>query len=120
MKQDSKRERRISMEIIVDAYTPEEEAMGWFNYLESKLRFPFRAECTKRRAISPLRKGDELEVLGMAPEDECFHEMFGGIRWQKRSIAVPLAQLKPVAAADHGSKEAVGDWHYWLCQGYEL
>ena len=108
------------MEAIVDAYTPEEQAMGWYYYLDDRLRFPFRAECTKRRAISPLRKGDDVEVLDMAPEDECLHEMFVGIRWRKRRLAVPLAQLKPVAAAAHATKEAVGDWHYWLRQGYEL
>ena len=28
--QNSDREERIEMEIIVDAYGPEEQAMGWF------------------------------------------------------------------------------------------
>jgi len=37
------REDRIHMEIIVDAYGPEEQAMGWYYYLEDKLDFPFRA-----------------------------------------------------------------------------
>jgi len=37
------RERRIEQEIIVDAYTPEERAIGWHCYLD-KLRFPFRAQ----------------------------------------------------------------------------
>jgi Calcium binding len=27
---DEERERRISMEIVVDAYGPEEQAMGWY------------------------------------------------------------------------------------------
>jgi hypothetical protein len=31
-KKDSKREHRIAMEIIVDAYGPEEQAMGWYYY----------------------------------------------------------------------------------------
>jgi hypothetical protein len=26
---DEEREQRITMEIVVDAYTPEEQAMGW-------------------------------------------------------------------------------------------
>lgn len=32
-KRDSKCEERIEMEIIVDAYGPEEQAMGWYYYL---------------------------------------------------------------------------------------
>lgn len=32
------REERIGMEIIVDAYGPEEQAMGWYYYLEEKLQ----------------------------------------------------------------------------------
>ena len=34
------RENRISEEIIVDAYGPEEQAMGWYYYLEDKIHFP--------------------------------------------------------------------------------
>ena len=33
-------EERIHEEIIMDAYGPEEQSMGWYYYLE-KLRFPF-------------------------------------------------------------------------------
>src|SRR5262245_2429055 len=62
------REERILMEIIVDAYGPEEQAMGWYYYLEDKLDFPFRAKCMAERVISPLREGDKVEVTGMAPE----------------------------------------------------
>lgn len=42
------------MEIIVDAYGPEEQALGWYYYLEGTLQFPFTAHCIARRAISPL------------------------------------------------------------------
>ena len=31
---DEEREQRITMEIVVDAYTPEEQAMGWFYSLD--------------------------------------------------------------------------------------
>lgn len=108
------------MEIIVDAYGPEEQAMGWYYYLEDKLQFPFTATCIADRAISPLRKGEKVEVLEMAPEDECRHEMFVGIRREKRPLGVPLAQLKPTPRTDKVTKEAVADWHYWVAQGYEL
>ena len=119
-KKNSKREKRIAMEIIVDAYGPEEQAMGWYYYLEEKLHFPFTATCIAERTISPLHKGDEVEVLSMAPEEECQHEMFAMMRWERRGLAIPLSQLKPIAATDKDTREAVEDWHYWVDQGYML
>ncbi len=119
-KKNAKREHRITMEIIVDAYGPEEQAMGWYYYLEDKLRFPFLATCTVERAISPLSTGQKVEVVGMAPEGECEHEMFVKIRWQERTLAVPLAQLKPTRQVDEDTRQAVADWHYWVDQGYLL
>jgi len=116
----AEREDRIAEEIIVDANGPEEQAMGWYYYLEDKLHFPFTARCTVERAISSLRMGDEVEVVNMAPEDECQHEMFVGIRLDRRPLAVPLSQLEPIAEADEDTVEAVEDWHYWLARGYML
>jgi hypothetical protein len=108
------------MEAIVDAYGPEEQAMGWYCYLDDKLDFPFLAECTVQRLISPLRVGDEVEVLEMAPESECEHEMFVVMRWDRpEGLAVPLSQLQ-VIHADDQTKEAVEDWHYWVNRGYEF
>jgi hypothetical protein len=49
---DEEREERIHMEIIVDAYGPEEQAAGWYNYLSDTLQFPFSARCVARRVIS--------------------------------------------------------------------
>ncbi len=46
-------------EVVVDCYGPEEQAMGWYYYLQEKLQFPFLSHCIADRAISPLRKGDE-------------------------------------------------------------
>jgi hypothetical protein len=57
---DEEREQRITMEIIVDAYTPEEQAMGWYYSLEDRLTVPFVARCIAKRSISPLRVGDEV------------------------------------------------------------
>ena len=108
------------MEIVVDAYGPEERAMGWYCYLQEKLGFPFPATCIGERAVSPLRKGEKVEVLDMAPERECEHEMFVAIGWQGRQLAVPLSQLKPGAKADKDTREAIADWHYWVAQGYEF
>ncbi|GMU24300.1 MAG: hypothetical protein AMXMBFR13_43740 [Phycisphaerae bacterium] len=120
-KRDDQREHRIEMEIVVDAHDADERAMGWYYYLEERLRCPFTATCTTKRAISPLRVGDEVEVIGMPGEDECSHEMFVSIRWdRKEGLAVPLSQLKPIDDTDERTEEAVADWHYWVRMGYEF
>jgi hypothetical protein len=119
-KESKEREERIAMEIIVDAYGPEEQAMGWYYYLEEKLQFPFTAVCSAKRAISPLRVKDEVIVIGMAPEEECEKEMFVTIRWERDSLAVPLSQLTPISHTVTQTKQAVEDWHYWVDMGYQL
>jgi hypothetical protein len=116
-KKDPIREERIQNQAIVDAYGPEEQAMGWYYYLEDKIRFPFQAKCIVAKAVSPLRKGESVEVQGMAPEDACSAEMFVLIRWQGRTMAVPLSQRAPLNAHE-ATAEAVSDWHYWVAQGY--
>jgi Calcium binding len=107
------------MEVVVDAHDGPERAMGWFSYLESQLEFPFTAHCTDKRAISPLLVGDEVEVISMAPADECESEMFVMIRWEHGSLGVPLAQLNPIHASDV-TAVAVADWRYWVEQGYRF
>jgi hypothetical protein len=113
------RDRRIEQEIIVDCYGPDEQAMGWYCYLDGQLAVPFTARCTIKRAISPLKVGDEVKVIGMPPESECEHEMFVTIRWLKEDLAVPLAQLKPLRA-DRATRQAVEDWLYWVDRGYSF
>lgn len=120
-RKDTAREDRIVMEIVVDAYGPEERAMGWYYYLEDTLHFPFTAHCIGTRAISPLQKDDEVEVIGMAPDDECQHEMFVMIRFEKKAgLAVPLSQLEPGGDVDKATRQAIEDWHYWVKMGYEF
>ena len=119
VKTDPDRENRISMQIVVDAYDECERAMGWYYYLEDQLRFPLIASCVCRRATSPLKAKDEVEVLGMAPEEECEHEMFVMIRWDKDGLAVPLSQLRPIDV-DAETAQAVEDWHYWVEKGYRF
>ena len=118
-KQDEQREQRIQQEIVVDAHNAEEQAMGWYYYLEEQLGFPFRAKCIAPRAISPLRKGQEVEVVGLAPAEECEREMFITVTWEDRTLALPLAQLR-TTQADKATRQAVEDWHYWVDQGYEF
>jgi Calcium binding len=119
-RQNKDREERIAMEIVVDAYGPEEQAMGWYYYLEEKLQFPFTAVCMAKRAISPLKVKDEVEVIGMAPEEECEKEMLVTIRWERSVLAVPLSQLKPIRDTSAQTKQAIEDWHYWVEMGYEF
>lgn len=117
---DEAREHRIYMDVVVDAYDVEERAMGWYYYLDDTLSFPFLAKCTVQRLISPLRVGDEVEVLSMAPESECPHEMLVVMRWdRKEGLAVPLSQLQ-VIHADDQTQQAVEDWHYWVSRGYQF
>ena len=104
---------------MADAHNAEEQAMGWYYYLEEQLGFPFRAKCIAPRAISPLRKGQEVGIVGLAPAKECEREMFITVKWEDRTLAVPLAQLK-TTQADKATRQAVEDWHYWVDQGYEF
>jgi hypothetical protein len=116
-KRNRLREERIHNEVIVDAYGPEEQALGWYYYLENKISFPLSARCIAAKMVSPLRKGETVEVLRLAPEDACADDMLVLIRWHGRSVAVPLSQLVAIDA-DESTIEAIGDWHYWLAQGY--
>jgi hypothetical protein len=116
---DEECEERIQMEIVVDAYGPEEQAMGWYNYLSDTLEIPFSARCIVRRATSPLEPGDEVEVVGIAPDEECEHEMFVLIQWSPHPLAVPLMQLEGIDV-DEETQQAIEDWHYWVDRGYEL
>jgi hypothetical protein len=118
-RQDSVREHRISTEVVVDAYDVAERAIGWFGYLEDRLEFPFTAKCSARRAVSPLLVGDEVEVLSMAPADECTYDMFVMIRWEHGGLGVPLSQLSPTTAGP-ATYTAVADWHFWVGQGYQF
>ena len=117
-RKDPVREDRIHEEAIVDA-GPDEQAMGWYCYLESKLSFPFQAKCRSTTITSPLTTGQLVDVLRMAPEDACMKDMLVLVRCQGRKLAVPLSQLTPIDP-DDSTDEAIGDWHYWIAYGYQL
>ena len=114
-KRDPVREDRIYNEAIVDA-RPEEQAMSWYYYLEGKISFPFQARCVAANAVSPLRKGETVEVLRMAVADACEHDMFVQTvgwsgKWQSLSLnCAPSIQTnqpkKPSATAITGSRRA--------------
>ncbi|MGQ0652325.1 MAG: calcium-binding protein [Betaproteobacteria bacterium] len=111
------RERRIEQEIVIDAYTSDERALSWYYYLEENRGFPFMAKCVAARLISPLKKGEEVGVIGMAKEDDCMREMLVLVRFAGCKLGVPLAQLEPIGA-DAAPREAANDWRYWVAMGY--
>jgi hypothetical protein len=116
-KEEPAREKRISMEIVVDAYDAWEQAMGWYYYLQDTLRFPFPAICRKKRTVSPLKLKEKVEVIEMPQEEECEREIFVKISWQDRTFGVPLSQLAYVGK-DAKTARAIEDWHYWVERGY--
>jgi Calcium binding len=111
-KTDAKREHRITMDIVVDAYNEEERALAWYYYLEEQLTFPFRARVRRVMAASPLRIDDDVSVIGLAHEDLCRVGIFVWVRQNRSKAVAPLAQLVPISADDN-TQVAVGDWHYW-------
>jgi len=111
------REQRIIMEAVVDAYGPEERAMGWYYYLDDRISFPFIAKCITVNKRSPLELGERITVIKMAVEEDCEHDMYVEISWRSKVLEIPLSQIKPLNA-DDDTVEAIGDWHYWKKQGY--
>ncbi|MFP4627066.1 MAG: calcium-binding protein [Natronomonas sp.] len=110
---DEERKNRIEMEIIVDAYTQDEQAMGWKIYLEETMDVPFEARCIEEREVSPLTKSETVPVVGVPRTEPTLHQQFVTVEWKGRELGVPLRQLEPVDASDD-TEQAISDWHYWL------
>jgi hypothetical protein len=117
VKRDDHREERIDMEILVDAYTEEERAMGWYYYLADTVTFPFQATCVQDHHKSPLEEHEMVEVLDLSPENTCLREIYVDVQRNGQQLSVPLAQLKAISA-DEDTQEALDDWHYWVGRGY--
>lgn len=119
VEKDEDREQRIRNQAIVDAYTPEEQVIGWHTYLGDKIQFPFEAYCTEEMTVSPLVEGDTVHVSGMVPANEVSGGMFVTVNWNDREFGVPLEQLE-TKDIDQESEEAIRDWHYWKDRGHQL
>ncbi|MBW4686939.1 MAG: calcium-binding protein [Komarekiella atlantica HA4396-MV6] len=120
---DENREHRIKTEIIIDAEDKEERAMGWYYYLDDSLNVPFMAKWTKKGRKSTSVEEKQVEVLGMAPDDECLKDMFVEVVYPDgKDEDVFSAKLSEIIAidADSDTQEALADWHYWLARGYKL
>ena len=112
---EEEREQRLQWEIVPDAHDAEEQAAGWWAYLEDTVHFPFRTRCRAERASSPLRLNEEVEVMGLASDE---HEVLVEVRWSGRALTIPLVQLE-VLDADTPTRQAIEDWHYWVERGYQ-
>jgi hypothetical protein len=84
---DDERDERIEMEIIVDTDSPEEQAMGWYDYLDDTMEFPFEARCLTARAESPLTEGETVRVGGMSPTAPTLSQMVVTIEWMTGNSA---------------------------------
>ena len=116
---ETERDERIDNEVIVDAYGPEEQALGWFYYLERSMHFPVQARCSEERTISPLQVGETVRVVGLPDEYDCMCEMIVRVEWMDREFGVSLTQLA-IVDADSETEQAVADWHYWFGDGGRL
>jgi hypothetical protein len=120
---DENREHRIKTEIIVDAEDKEERAMGWYYYLDDNLNVPFIATLKKKSRKTATVEEKKVEVLGMAPDDECLKDMYVEVvEPNGKDEDVFTAKLSDIVAidADEETKEAIADWHYWLARGYKF
>jgi hypothetical protein len=115
--ENREREDRFTDEVVVDAYGEEERAMGWYYYAADNIAFPFKARCALKRATSPLKAGDVVEVTGMAAEDDCMQELMVLIKWDDEDLAVPLIQLESPGSTGL-TRQVLADWKYWVDRGY--
>ena len=90
--------------------------MGWYYYLDDKISFPFNAVCISKDKRVPVELNEQVSVVQMSGEDYCEHDMFVDISWNGKTLAIPLASIKPLDA-DAETEEAIGDWHYWVKRG---
>jgi hypothetical protein len=120
---DENREHRIQTEIIVDADDKEERAMGWYYYLDDTLNFPFMAKWKKKGRKSSSVEEKVVEVIGMAPDDDCLKDMFVDVAYiNGKEDDIHSAKLSDIEAidADSETEEALADWRYWLGRGYKF
>ncbi len=113
IKTNKSRDKRIAEQILVDTYSDEEVIMAWRCYLEEAIECAFTAICAIKLPISPLKKGEIVKVLKIAPEDKRIADIFAIIQWQDHEFGVPLAQLKPIKSSQK-IKQAIEDWRYYM------
>lgn len=123
IQKDESREERITYEIIVDAYDEHEVAMGWYYYLNDNINYPFAAKWIRKVKKTGKIQEKEVKVLGMASEDECLRDMYVEVVDVGESEDnVHTVRLSDIEAIDPDEKnqQALGDWQYWIEQGYQF
>jgi hypothetical protein len=83
------------------------------------MKVPFKARCRLTRPISLLKVKEEVEISRHGTGRGMRKRMFVWVKRAGKRIAIPLAQLQPLSK-DQDTREAVGDWLYWVDWGYEL
>ncbi|BAZ49282.1 hypothetical protein NIES4103_18940 [Nostoc sp. NIES-4103] len=124
VERDENRENRIETEIIVDTENDKEErAMGWYYYLDDTLNVPFMAKLKKKSRKTGTIEEKQVEVLGMAPDDDCLKDMYVEVVYpdgkDEDIFSAKLSEIEPIDADDE-TTEAIADWHYWLARGYKF
>ncbi|ABA23273.1 conserved hypothetical protein [Trichormus variabilis ATCC 29413] len=123
VERDENRENRIETEIVVDAEDKEERAMGWYYYLDDTLEFPFMGKWKKKSRKTSTIEEKPVEVLGMAPEDDCLKDMYVEVAYiGGKEDDIYTAKLSDIEAidVDDDTQEAIADWLYWLARGYKF
>jgi hypothetical protein len=116
---DEQREQRIG-QIIDGAHDEYDRIVAWYDYLEQRLDFPFRARVTSKAAGSPLCLHEQVEVLDLADVDDWEDGAQVTLGADRSGLDVPLSQLHPSESADEPTRQAVADWHYWVQRGYHF
>lgn len=123
VERDETRENRIATEIIVDAEDKEDRAMGWYYYLDDTLDFPFMGKWKKKSRKTSTIEEKPVEVLGMAPEDDCLKDMYVEVAYiggkEDDIHSAKLSDIEPIDV-DDDTQEAIADWMYWLARGYKF
>ncbi|AFY47624.1 Calcium binding protein from Anabaena CcbP [Nostoc sp. PCC 7524] len=123
VERDETRENRIATEIIVDAEDKEDRAMGWYYYLDDTLDFPFMGKWKKKSRKTSTIEEKPVEVLGMAPEDDCLKDMYVEVAYiggkEDDIHSAKLSDIEPIDV-DEETQEAIADWMYWLARGYKF
>ncbi|MBD2345805.1 calcium-binding protein [Anabaena subtropica] len=123
VERDETREQRIETEIVVDAEDKEDRAMGWYYYLDDTLEFPFMGKWKKKSRKTSAIEEKAVEVLGMAPEDDCLKDMYVEVAYiGGKEDDIHSAKLSEIEAidVDDETQEAIADWLYWLGRGYKF
>jgi hypothetical protein len=123
VERDETREHRIETEIIVDAEDKEDRAMGWYYYLDDMIEFPFMGKWKKKSRKTSTIEEKPVEVLGMAPEDDCLRDMYVDVAYigakEDDIHTAKLSDIEPIDV-DEETQEAIADWLYWLGRGYKF